>query len=267
MNCVEIMGGLGNQLFQYVFARYLQKKSLLNTVVTTDYYKRIGQNGNTDTSREFLLDKYNTTYINVEGTVPYKYFCNDALYSESILGIDNIFFQGYWQDIKFYNEVKDEIRKEIILKQEYIDASMEEIGARMQACNSVAVHVRRTDYLNQINSSIFEQLTLDYYRQAVSTIKLQTKEEPLLFIFSDDSRFVSENMSNFERCQTVIMQLREPYKDLYLMTKARHNIIANSTFGWWGAALNTYSQNITVAPSKWLKKEERNMYLDDWIIL
>ena len=122
------------------------------------------------------------------------------------------------------------------------------------------------DY-TQVNAQIFEQLTQDYYASAVSIIEQYTHEKPVLYIFSDAPEYAAENMKDFMGCRTVIMPPCEPYQDMYLMTKAKHNIIANSTFSWWGATLNANPDNITAAPAKWMKGRTVNLYHKDWITL
>ena len=268
MNSVEIMGGLGNQLFQYTFYRYLQKLGVKDVTVSKLFYSMEFPSGNGFTKREFWLDKYNTRYVSVEGENTCRYYCTEADYSDEIPKLyDDVLYEGYWQDIRYYNEVKAELRSELELKPQYIDESMKTFVDDMAGCNSVALHIRRSDYLTQTNKEIFEQLTLDYYAQAVSVIAELTEDEPVLYIFSDDKDFISNNMSGFLGYRTVIMELREPYQDMYLMSSAKHNILANSTFSWWAATLNKSSGNITVAPSAWMKGRNVNLYHKGWVVL
>lgn len=265
MNCVYIMGGLGNQLFQYVFSLYLERLGVKNVAIDRTWFDVEHYGG---TSRGFLLDKFSCNYISVSGFMKNKYECNEEDYNDNIpINVDDVVYVGYWQDIRFYNSVKDEISGHLKLKDMYIDSAMRKCIEDMGKVNSVALHIRRIDYLNAANVQVFEQLTEDYYAQAVSIIEEMTGERPVLYIFSDDMEYVRSNMEGFMGCHTVIMEQREPYQDMYLMSKARHNIIANSTFSWWGATLNEYSDNITVAPSTWLKGRKMNLYHGDWVVL
>lgn len=268
MNNVEIMGGLGNQLFQYVFSRYLQKLGVKNVVLRKDFFTIQFRENNEITKREFVLDKYNTRYVVAAGEKTYRDYCDENDYRDDYaVGSDEVLYEGYWQNIDFYNAVKKEIQEELKLKPEFIDDSMAAVEKDMSSCNSVALHIRRSDYLTQVNAQIFEQLTQDYYASAASVIEQYTHEKPVLYIFSDDPEYAAENMKDFMGCRTVIMPSREPYQDMYLMTKTKHNIIANSTFSWWGATLNANSDNITVAPSRWMKGRTVNLYHKDWITL
>ena len=268
MNNVEIMGGLGNQLFQYAFSRYLQKLGVKNVVLRKDFFTIQFPENNGITKREFVLDKYNTQYVVAAGEKTYRDYCDENDYRDDYaVGSDEVLYEGYWQNIDFYNAVKKEIQEELKLKPEFIDDSMAAVEKDMSSCNSVALHIRRSDYLTQVNAQIFEQLTQDYYASAVSIIEQYTHEKPVLYIFSDDPKYAAENMKDFMGCRTVIMPSGEPYQDMYLMTKAKHNIIANSTFSWWGATLNANPDNITVAPSRWMKGRTVNLYHKDWITL
>lgn len=268
MNCVEIMGGLGNQLFQYTFSKYLQKLGIKNVVLRKDFFAIDFSQNEDMTKREFLLDKYNVRYIAVTGERTYGQYCDENDFGcEKAAELDNILYEGYWQDIRFYDTVKDEIKEELGLKQKFIDESMKAVENEMASCNSVAIHIRRSDYLTQANAQIFEQLTEDYYASAVSIIERYTRQKPVLYIFSDDPKYAAENMKDFMGCRSVIMPPREAYQDMYLMSRAKHNIIANSTFSWWGATLNSNPDNITVAPLRWMKGRTVNLYHKDWVTL
>lgn len=265
MNSVYIAGGLGNQLFQYVFSEYLKKLGVRDVRIDRTWFEGNCVGG---TSREFLLDRFNTDYICTDGCVQNEYQCTENEYVDEIpLNVDDVSYVGYWQDIRFFSYVRAEVSSRLILRSEYIDDDMRACMDGMRACNSVALHIRRTDYLNAENVQVFEQLTQDYYGQAVSLIGELTGEAPVLYIFSDDTEYVRANMDGFMGCRTVIMEQREPYQDMYLMSGTRHNVIANSTFSWWGATLNYYADNITVAPSAWLRGRKLNLYHDDWIVL
>lgn len=264
MNAVEIIGGLGNQFFQYAFYRYLQKLGVRDVVIKNNLFL---QSDDGYAVREYLLNQFNCC-MNIDNEPCGEYYCTEEDYSDELaLQYDGVLYEGYWQDIRFYDAVKNEIGKELRLKQEYVDDSMKCVGNEMSFCNSVALHIRRSDYITQENLQIFEQLTMDYYASAVSLIEEFTQEKPVLYIFSDDTGYVKENMKDFMGCRTIIMPQREAYQDMYLMTKTKHNIIANSTFSWWGATLNCNSDNITVAPSNWMKGKKMNLYHKGWIVL
>jgi hypothetical protein len=130
-----------------------------------------------------------------------------------------------------------------------------EMADRILSCNSVSIHIRRGDYVEGDSAPKFENLPLEYYRKALHRLESSTG---LLdrFIFSDDLTWVRENKL-FDREMTFVEAggNLSPVDDMWLMTLCRHNIIANSSFSWWGAWLNRNEAKMVVAPSKWFKSE------------
>lgn len=156
MNNIEIMGGLGNQLFQYVFSRYLQNLGVKNVVLRKDFFAIQFHESTDITKREFVLDKYNTRYVVAAGEKTYRDYCDENNYRDDYaIGSDEVLYEGYWQNIDFYNAVKKEIQDELTLKPEFIDDSMMAAEKEMSSCNSVSFHIRRSDYLTQANAQIF----------------------------------------------------------------------------------------------------------------
>ena len=267
MNYVEVMGGLGNQLFQYTFQKYCEKKTGCDTFLHTEFFRYV-KDLDGATNRDFKLGKYKCEYVGISGNIT----CSEIIEEETFKGLspslDRIFFRGYWQKKEFFEEVKPIVLQELCLKDEYITKDVSEAAREIQECNSVAVHFRRGDYLNAVNSSIFCTLTLDYYKEALSHITNALGEDVKVFIFTDDRDYVSEIADQLGSMDKKIMPAREDYEDLYLMSLARHHIIANSTFSWWGSALSKYENGITVAPKNWfLDRPAPDIYLDGWVVL
>lgn len=122
--------------------------------------------------------------------------------------------------------------------------------------NSVSVHIRRGDYLLRKHSKIHGLCSLEYYLQAIQFIKSKSKD-PVFYFFSDDIPWARENFCNpsykFVDCNSG----SNSCLDLYLMSQCKHNIIANSTFSWWGAWLNRNKEKIVVAPSVWFNDQKK----------
>jgi hypothetical protein len=114
------------------------------------------------------------------------------------------------------------------------------------------VHVRRGDYLSRQNKSVFRQCDDDYYREAIRIIS-EKADNPVFFIFSDDPGWVREYMGYLPHQTRFIADsgTNPSWIDISLMRKCRHNIIANSTFSWWGAYLGSSGEKIIIAPGKW----------------
>lgn len=266
MNYVQIMGGLGNQLFQYVFSKYIEHLTGKPSALHTGFFG-VDLKGTVITPRAYSLDFFNTDYICINENIE----CERVIANESDLfdaNTDNTFFSGYWQDKRFYYEIRDLVDKELQLKPEFISREMSDIAKEMSTVDSVSLHVRRTDYLNQQNKDIFLEPGVKYYHDAVSTLIQKLGHKPVLYIFSDDHDYISSNMNNFCGCETHIMKPRKDYEDIYLMSQAKHHIIANSTFSWWGAVLGRYPDGITIAPMEWYKDGHMpDLYPDSWICI
>ena len=266
MNYVNIMGGLGNQLFQYTFSKYLEKINSYPVVLYTGFYDMDFRDMGIS-ARDCSLDRYNTRYISTNEHITCDKVITEESFDPDVIA-DNSFFNGYWQDINFYSKISHLIHADLKLKPEYISDEIKKIAHEMRGCESVAVHVRRKDYLNVYNKDTFYELSLDYYVSAVNLIAMKLNCTPVLYIFSDDYDYIKTNMSNFCGYRTILMEPRKDYEDLYLMTQTRHHIIANSTFSWWGAVLSEYIDGITIAPRHWFKdRRDPDLYPDNWVIM
>lgn len=117
---------------------------------------------------------------------------------------------------------------------------------------AISVHVRRTDY---VNSGRFN-LTQGYYTRAMEYIA-KIVENPHFYIFSDDINWVEKNMEfNYPHTFVKGNMEQDSYIDMWLMSQCKHNIIANSTFSWWGAWLNNNPEKIVIAPNVWGKESQ-----------
>src|SRR3989344_4984067 len=124
------------------------------------------------------------------------------------------------------------------------------LASEISGTNSVSVHIRRGDYVTNANTNQFHGLcSLDYYNKAVSFISSKQNEMEL-FVFSDDIEWCKENLKYDFPIHFV--ETNDAHSDMYLMSLCKHNIIANSSFSWWGAWLNDNFQKIVVAPSQWI---------------
>ena len=141
------------------------------------------------------------------------------------------------------------------------------INNEIPIINSVSIHIRRTDYLK--SGSIHEVLDISYYSKAIEYIKSKINN-PIIYIFSDDKEFIEKIFSTNE---TKILNHSFEDKDFFdflAISRCQHHIIANSTFSWWAAFLNTNKEGITIAPSKILKNSILDIdqnYPCDWIVI
>jgi hypothetical protein len=173
---------------------------------------------------------------------------------------------GYFQTEKYFHFIRDEIlslfsfNTEIEHKAQTIWNS--EVLQFEAGTDTVSLHVRRGDYL--LHPNFHPTCSLDYYRTAISTYNSDAK----FLVFSDDPQWCK---TNFQGDRFYFLDTQSDLVDLKIMTMCDHHIIANSSFSWWGAWLNTKQEKKVVAPSNWfgpeLKKDPSDIYCQDWQII
>ncbi|MCR4584384.1 MAG: alpha-1,2-fucosyltransferase [Lachnospiraceae bacterium] len=270
MNFVEMKGGLGNQIFQYVFSKYLERKTGKCSVLHVeffDYIKRVSGG----TVREFDIDKFNTNYVTVSGALE----CNGAVDEEEfkangrMVKTGEYFYRGYWQDKVFLEAVQDSVMLDLTLKEDYITEVMMRAIKEMNENESVSMHIRGTDYLQGENRNIFSGLDAEYYKKAVYCIREKCPRPLKIYVFTDDPAYAGSILAGMGEDAYDIMPVAKPYQDLWLMAQTKHHIIANSSYSYWGAAIGANRRSgITVAPDNWFVRMQRpDIYFDDWIVL
>ena len=164
---------------------------------------------------------------------------------------EHAYLRGYWQSERYFSDIEGILRAELVLKEE-LSGKSKELADRIMQCESISVHVRRGDYVSEVqNSTVFANCGISYYKRAVEHVSNRTKK-PRLFIFSDDPVWVGNNIA-FDLPITIVDHngSEKDYEDLQLMAMCKHNIIVNSTFGWWGAWLNKNPEKVVSAPKLW----------------
>lgn len=259
--------GLGNQMFQYAAARALAEK--LNTQLQIDI-----SSFKYNSLREYSLHHFNIEQHFVSLLQSFLFRCKLRLfslagknnrylqrikfsqkghhYSPLIDAVtDNTWIEGYWQSEKYFLSIEDIIRKEFVVK-EPIDAYCASILDKINTTNSISLHVRRGDYVNDpaINA-LHGVCSIGYYNKAISIMKGKI-DNPTFFIFSDDIDWVKSHLY-IDGTEVIYVdhENKKDYDDLRLMYSCKHNIIANSSFSWWGAWLNINTEKIVIAPEKW----------------
>jgi len=266
---LKIKGGLGNQLFQYAAARNLATLNNTDLNIDYSYYNHSGA----DTPRQYLLDLFNIKPVkHIKSNSLYQvfdlinkilrklslnknlyfdkyYFEKGVEFDDAFLSLkDDVWLTGFFQSAKYFSES---------IREEFKFNGPNNI---IEAGESVFIHVRRGDYLN---NSTYESCSLDYYNQAINLIK-EKIVNPKFYIFSDDMEWVKNNLNIPEATYLSYSD----HEDLYLMSQCRHAIIANSSFSWWGAWLINNPGKIVVTPSKWFRNKTINtkdLIPDSWI--
>ena len=186
-----------------------------------------------------------------------------SYFDESIFKNNPVYLDGYWQNELYFSAIR-----ELLLVELSPNCSMNDLScANLESIkenNSVSLHVRRGDYLNLKDINV---LDVDYYKKAVEFVR-KNVEKPTFFIFSDDLEWCKNSLGFLDDCIYVDYTETE-IDDLKLMSFCRHNIIANSSFSWWGAWLNKNPNKTVIAPKGWLLNDpgSSNVILSDWVKL
>lgn len=269
MKIVQFQGGLGNQLFQYVFYLHLRKKYPKQKFYGFYTHMALRAHNGLEIQKWFdvqlpknstktdlisnLLFFINKLFWKMKKPLPFtdndRYRRNNAL-----------FYSGFWQDKEYILEVgAPKFRKDL-----NIGKDNEALLRLMAQSNSVAVHVRRGDYLAPEVQYIYGDIcTLDYYKKAIDYIA-KNVENPTFFFFSDDADYVKENFKNLNKVVSTCNTGSRSFFDLYLMAHCRNMIIANSTFSTWAAYLNE-NHPLVVCPSKYRNdRPSPPVTFDEW---
>lgn len=133
---------------------------------------------------------------------------------------------------------------------------------RMANQNSVAIHIRRGDYVG----NVFDIVTVDYYKRAVQLVK-EKVDNPVFYIFSDDMDYVKDNFEFVDNYIPVHNDGKASFIDMQLISSCKHMIIANSSFSYWGAVIGEKENSIVIAPKKYKADEDVALARKNWILL
>lgn len=292
MKIIRIMGGIGNQMFQYAFGRALDdevlfdvtwferkiKKALdikrvyglgfFNCDVPVASEEQIAAclDGGSLKNHRFIEDfkrifgqKYKRRFNKITEL-------SETPFDPSLLKIKgDVYYMGCFQSEKYFANIRNEILKDFSLKEKMSDENQEMLD-KIKSTNAVSLHIRRGDYVHL--QETHGLCGLDYYKKAIDFIASHS-ENPHFFLFSDDIAWVVENLK-IEHPFTIvdINDGDTGHFDLELMKNCKHNIIANSSFSWWGAWLNENPDKIVVAPKQWFIKKKMNsedIVPENWI--
>lgn len=266
MIIVRLRGGLGNQLFQFAAAYSLahhkgvELKSDLYTYrkhplrkYELHHFNIPLQEASRSEVHQFTGNNFLSRYLNKKSNYfycprvfaqPHYHFYEDFFSLPAPL-----YLSGYWQSEKYFITVADSLRT-MITPGVVMDSRNKDLIETLGSTDSVAVHIRRTDY-NQ--ASFFQPMGLDYYQRAFQRIG-QRITKPRYFIFSDDIAWSQQQLKDLKDATFVDHNNGDDsFKDLLLMSACRHQVIANSTFSWWAAWLNHFPDKMVVAPETWFR--------------
>lgn len=256
MILAKICGGLGNQMFQWAFARSLATERKEQFIVDASSY-------NNDTQRKFELGVFKNLNIDLNQPIPtgqWAILRDGFNYLETLGNIQktekyNVFLDGYWQSEKYFEKYKSLIYSDF-------SPSFEEVCKCKTSIepDSVSIHIRRTDYVNL--QAIHPVQPISYFDVGMEIIGDYNK----VYVFSDDIGWCKTNL-HYPRM--AFMEGRSAIEDMRLMSFCKHNIISNSTFSWWAAWLNQNPNKKVVAPKKWFGPQANISSVDiipeEWI--
>lgn len=178
----------------------------------------------------------------------------------------NWYITGFFIEEVYYKDRLNELRVELQFPN--ISDNNRGLLDAIRNTNSVSIHVRRGDYLDEKYNSSFKSLSSEYYKDAVEYIKKKV-EEPIFYIFSDDKEFIKKEFNWLESKRIVNQNIgKQSYIDMQLMSECKHNIIANSTFSVWGALLNRNKDRLVIYPQIYMKEKDSEVKnIEGWIRL
>lgn len=264
MIAVKLMGGLGNQMFQYALGRSISDKNNSKLVLDLSFYN---DQSDVETPRQYELDSFvlNTPIIKKQildkkprinlafrnNYFPFKYVEAGFPFNKEVFNQpDGTLYQGYWQTEKYFSGIRKKLLKDFELKERLSDADQSVLDD-IKSSNSISLHVRRGDYVKSKETNKFHGLKgLDYYRDALKYINSKVRESKV-FVFSDDIEWCKKNLTKLHQNLYFVDGERKGCIDMFLMQNCDNNIIANSSFSWWAAWLNDNPKKIIVAPKIW----------------
>ncbi|WP_150464417.1 alpha-1,2-fucosyltransferase [Francisella sp. XLW-1] len=274
MIIVKIVGGLGNQMFQYAYARALESRGYDVKIDISEFskYKLHGgyQLNRYGISIHTIYDK-KSYFQKIRNKIIKKFYFikEESLdFDTKYLNLNNKqYVEGYFQSERYFIDIRNILLKEFIIQEPLSKYTrlMEEKISKNKSCS---VHIRRGDYTSDKNINVHGVCSIDYYMKAIDIVNSYNPCTNF-FIFSDDIVWCKKFFNN-DKIFFVDNHGRVPHEDIYLMSLCNNNIIANSSFSWWGAWINQDDNKIVIAPKNWfaatvLQEQSQDIVCDGWL--
>lgn len=297
---LELQGRIGNQLFQYAFARKIQRemgeqteivigdKDILlrgwtnslqyynlpnvsyvheNLIQTSDLkeqklYRKIYRilTRNKDYIKKYKVEKFCQGLLNKHGV----FICENGYMDANLNYNKNIYLEGYFQSEKYFEDCKYDILDLFNGKQfEQLENynGIDSIRKRNSVCISVKIE-------HNVGSAMYDVCSIEYWKNAIKYIE-RVVENPLFFICSDNVQYVLDNLIDASKYDYIVQDVNMPvHVSLAAMAECKHFIIGNTTFGWWAQYMSNNADKIVVAPSKWMAIDMPiDIYQDNWSLI
>ncbi len=279
MIIIQLKGGLGNQMFQYALYKELKHRGkdvkiddesgFVDDKLRVPVLDRFGVTYDKATREEIIaltdarMDFLSRVKRKLFGRKTFRIDETEGLFNPEILQKEDAYLVGYWQSDKYFStpEVAQEIQDVFGKRPQEImhDSVSWSTLQQIECCESVSIHVRRTDYLDAEHIKVHNLCSEKYYRTAIKMVR-DKHPNAVFFIFTDDKEWCR---SHFKGHNFINVELQEgentDVADMLLMSRCKHHIIANSSFSWWSAWLNDSPEKMIIAPEKWIN----NKRMDD----
>lgn len=266
MKIVVFKSGLGNQIFVYLLCLYLKDKGYrVYSYSTKEWLK--SHNG-LEISKWFdLVMPPRTLWTDIIALVirSAKKLFPELIAMDSEFKENAIYFDGYWQDAKFFNNNISKIKFGKLV----LSNRNKKLIAELKGKYAVSIHIRRGDYMEASRIKSYSQsCPAEYYNNAINYVH-QKVNNPFFLLFSDDMAWVKENIISVKSYNHIYIDWntgQNSFYDMYIMSHCRASIIANSSFSYWGAMLGE-KKDFVIRPKKWIGDWVPNIFPDEWIIL
>ena len=295
MIIVNLIGGLGNQMFQYACGGTLGRETGLAVKAATDMFNIYSLHNGPELSQVFSTSASVADFRDVQNMVGRwrawpkvrRWLAFDTLkllrgrhfvvehphrHNRELqdMAKDGVYLQGYWQSERYFDKHADALRKEFAFRNTLAGRNAE-LARQIRQNPSVSLHIRRGDYANCPKTRAFHGLCEpDYYFRAIEFMRRHIPQFHL-FAFSDDPQWVERRLKPSYPGMVVVDHnpRNQSHNDMLLMSMCQHHIIANSSFSWWGAWLNPDPNKIVIAPRKWFAKapDTADLIPKNWVRL
>ena len=283
MDLVTLSGGLGNQMFQFAF--YLALKKRNKKVFLYKNKLAAGEHNGYELQNLFHIEdncvnglwlthllavpllgkilKHILFPCKIRERILYDYEAYAPFFMKS-----NVHWVGYWQSERYFQIVLDEVRQIFAFDESLLNKPSKNVLQQIRNQVAVSVHIRRGDYFLPCNINTYGGIcTIEYYEEAFRYIKAK-HPEAVFYVFSDDLEWVRENIPSSAFLTFIDWNRdKDSWQDMFLMSQCHHNILANSSFSWWGAWLNNHEDKIVIVPQQWAKCSAPDAVPEKWIKL
>ncbi len=291
MIIIHVMGGLGNQLYQYALS---EKLKLLGREVKLDFYAYKQAQGEDREWRELELERLEGLEYEACTRQERMLFLDNSMkftarvrrkltgrkdrtvkenadYMPELFSMDNVYLYGFWGCERYYKDITGLLQQRIGFPKSNNPMNIGTL-ARMEGENAVSVHIRRKDYLTVAGGARYMGICTDaYYAGALAYIRRRV-ECPVFYVFSDDAEYARTHFNGPDMRIVDWNTGKDSMYDMELMSRCKHNICANSTFSIWGARLNTHRDKLMIRPLhhdnyEMSSPEEIHQNWEDWVLL